>query len=108
MTKWLKKTFVTLVTVLTFGMFSPFQAVQANDEPVVKTAKNMLLNQSSHSLYKKKSSIFRIMKQIKNNRRNSNFYKRQLKLVNNNRGKNLAIALDLSLRMNLKQLYCQK
>jgi hypothetical protein len=79
MTKWLKKTFVTLVTVLTFGMFSPFQAVQANDEP-----------------------------EIKNNRRNSNFYKRQLKLVNNNRGKNLAIALDLSLRMNLKQLYCQK
>ena len=40
MRKWLRKSFVTLVTVLTFGMVSPFPAVQANDEPVDKPNKN--------------------------------------------------------------------
>ena len=47
MPKWIKKSFVALVTVLTLGMYTPFQAVQANDEPVDKPDKNNLTEKSS-------------------------------------------------------------
>lgn len=52
MNKWVKKTFVTLVTLLTFGIVTPYQTIQAAENSLDKHDNNDIVNSTAAALEK--------------------------------------------------------